>query len=54
MYSSIPGPVDEFGLLYHGRVSGTPKDTVEIGYSTRAGLSPYVRTDIERGVGRIF
>ena len=27
---------------------------VEIGYSTRAGLSPYVRSDVEREAVRVF
>ena len=27
---------------------------VEIGYSTRAGLSPYIRKDVEREALRIF
>jgi predicted nucleotidyltransferase len=27
---------------------------VEIGYSTRAGLSPYIRADVEREAVRIF
>jgi predicted nucleotidyltransferase len=27
---------------------------VEVGYSTRAGLSPYIRTDVEREAVRIF
>jgi predicted nucleotidyltransferase len=27
---------------------------VDIGYSTRAGLSPYVREDVEREAVRIF
>jgi|SRR3954447_8968857 len=29
-------------------------DTTEIGYSTRTGLSPYVREDVEREAVRIF
>jgi predicted nucleotidyltransferase len=30
------------------------KHRVEIGYSTRAGLSPYIRSDVEREAVRIF
>jgi len=29
-------------------------DDVEIGYSTRAGLSPYILGDVEREAVRIF
>ena len=29
-------------------------DTVEVGYSTRTGLSPYILTDVEREAVRIF
>jgi hypothetical protein len=29
-------------------------DAIEIGYSTRAGLSPYILNDVEREAVRVF
>ena len=49
---------DEFGFLpfmdAYQTLQGVFGHQVEIGYSTRTGLSPYVRNNIERDALRIF
>ena len=48
----------EFGFLHfmdaYRALQNAFGDKVDIGYSTRAGLSPYVRNDVEREAMRIF
>jgi uncharacterized protein len=53
-----PVSEDQFGFLpfmdAYRALQNVFNDRVEIGYSTRAGLSPYVRNDVEREALRIF
>jgi uncharacterized protein len=48
----------EFGFLpfmnAYEVLQKTFGDRIEIGYSTRDGLSPYIRTDVEQEAVRIF
>src|SRR5580700_3124032 len=53
-----PAPDREFGFLpfmdaYHA-IQTAFGNTVEIGYSTRTGLSPYIIGDVEQEAVRIF
>ncbi len=49
---------DRFGFLQFMNAYETIRETmgegVDIGYSTREGLSPYVRANVEREAFRIF
>jgi uncharacterized protein len=52
-----PESGEEFGFLPYMDAYRTIQDAVggrEIGYSTREGLSPYVRAEIEREAVRVF
>jgi predicted nucleotidyltransferase len=53
-----PAPDHDFGFLSFMDAYETIKkafgDGVEIGYSTRTGLSPYILGDVEREAMRIF
>jgi predicted nucleotidyltransferase len=53
-----PAPDRDFGFLPFMDAYQTIRrafgDTVEIGYSTRTGLSPYILGDVEREAVRIF
>jgi uncharacterized protein len=53
-----PAPGESFGFLPYMDAYQAIQDAIgrdaEIGYSTREGLSPYIRTDIEREAVRIF
>ncbi len=53
-----PASDNDFGFLSfmdaYEALQTAFKHEVEIGYSTRAGLSPYVRPDVEREALRIF
>jgi predicted nucleotidyltransferase len=53
-----PAPNMDFGFLPFMKAYEALQEAfehhVEIGYSTRAGLSPYVRPDVEREALRIF
>jgi uncharacterized protein len=52
-----PASSDEFGFLPYMDAYRTIQDAVgggSIGYSTRDGLSPYVRARIEREAIRVF
>jgi predicted nucleotidyltransferase len=53
-----PVSEDEFGFLpfmdAYRTLQGVFNERADIGYSTRAGLSPYVRKDVEREALRIF
>jgi predicted nucleotidyltransferase len=53
-----PAPGRDFGFLpfmdTYQAIQKAFGDAVEIGYSTRAGLSPYVIEDIEREAVQIF
>ena len=49
---------DQFGFLQfmdaYEAIRRTVGTDVELGYSTRAGLSPYIRANVEREAIRIF
>jgi predicted nucleotidyltransferase len=53
-----PAPDHEFGFLpfmdAYQTIQRAFGDAVEVGYSTRTGLSPYVLGDIEREAVRVF
>jgi uncharacterized protein len=53
-----PVSEDDFGFLpymdAYRALQGAFGHRVDIGYSTRSGLSPYVRKDVERDALRIF
>jgi uncharacterized protein len=53
-----PSPDREFGFLpfmdAYEAIHKAFGDDVEIGYSTRTGLSPYILRDVEREAVRIF
>jgi predicted nucleotidyltransferase len=53
-----PASDDNFGFLPFMEAYEALRDAfdqqVEIGYSTRAGLSPYIRKDVEREALRVF
>jgi uncharacterized protein len=53
-----PAPDRDFGFLpfmdTYQAIQKAFGDAVEIGYSTRAGLSPYIIEDVEREAVRIF
>jgi predicted nucleotidyltransferase len=53
-----PSPDREFGFLpfmdAYETIQKAFGDAVEIGYSTRTGLSPYILGDVEREAVRIF
>jgi uncharacterized protein len=53
-----PAPDRDFGFLpfmdAYQTIQKAFGDTVEIGYSTRTGLSPYILGDVEREAVRIF
>jgi uncharacterized protein len=53
-----PAPDRDFGFLLfmnaYQTIQETFGDGVEIGYSTRTGLSPYILGDVEREAVRIF
>ena len=53
-----PVPEREFGFLpfmdAYQTIQDAFGDAVEIGYSTRTGLSPYILRDVEREAVRIF
>ncbi len=53
-----PAPDRDLGFLAfmdaYAALQRAFDDTVEIGYSTRTGLSPYIRKDVEREALRIF
>jgi predicted nucleotidyltransferase len=53
-----PAPDRDFGFLpfmdAYETIQKALGDTVEIGYSTRTGLSPYIRRDVEQEAVRIF
>src|SRR5712672_3582205 len=53
-----PAPGAEFGFLPYMDAFETIQkavgDGVEVGYSTRDGLSPYIRADVEREAVRVF
>ena len=53
-----PAPDHDFGFLpfmaSYEAIQKAFGDAVEIGYSTRAGVSPYVLGDVEREAVRIF
>lgn len=53
-----PAPDREFGFIPFMEAFEALQEAfdrrVEIGYSTRTGLSPYVRKDVEREALRIF
>jgi uncharacterized protein len=53
-----PAPGHEFGFLpfmdAYQTIQKAFGEGVEIGYSTRAGLSPYILRDVEREAVRIF
>ena len=53
-----PAPDRDFGFLLfmdaYQTIRNVFGDAVEIGYSTRAGLSPYIIRDVEREAVRIF
>jgi uncharacterized protein len=53
-----PAPDRDFGFLpfmdAYETIQKAFGDTVEIGYSTRTGLSPYILKDVEREAVRIF
>jgi hypothetical protein len=53
-----PVSEDEFGFIAfmeaYQALQKALGDRAEVGYSTRAGLSPYVRKDVEREALRIF
>ena len=54
----VPASEERFGFLQfmeaYEAIRQTVGNDVEIGYSTREGLSPYVRANIEREAVRIF
>ena len=53
-----PAPDRDFGFLpfmdAYQTIQRAFGDAVEIGYSTRTGLSPYILGDVEREAVRIF
>jgi predicted nucleotidyltransferase len=53
-----PAPDKNFGFIpfmeAYEALQGAFNHQIEIGYSTRTGLSPYVRKDVEREAVRIF
>lgn len=53
-----PAPGKEFGFIPFMEAYEALQDAfdrrIEIGYSTREGLSPYVRQDVERDAVRVF
>ena len=53
-----PAPDRDFGFLpfmdAYETIQKAFGDTVEIGYSTRTGLSPYILRDVEQEAVRIF
>lgn len=53
-----PVPERDFGFLpfmdAHQTIQNAFGDAVEIGYSTRTGLSPYILGDVESEAVRIF
>jgi predicted nucleotidyltransferase len=53
-----PAPDQDFGFLpfmdAYQTIQKAFGDAVEIGYSTRTGLSPYILGDVEREAVRIF
>ena len=53
-----PAPGKEFGFLpfmdAYDALRQAFDRRVEIGYSTREGLSPYIRKDVEREAVRVF
>jgi predicted nucleotidyltransferase len=53
-----PAPEQDFGFLpfmdAYATIQKAIGDDVEIGYSTRTGLSPYILGDVEREAVRIF
>jgi uncharacterized protein len=53
-----PAPDRDFGFLpfmdAYQTIQQAFGDTVEIGYSTRTGLSPYILGDVEREAVRVF
>ena len=53
-----PAPERDFGFLpfmdAYETIQRALGDAVEIGYSTRTGLSPYILGDVEREAVRIF
>jgi uncharacterized protein len=53
-----PSPDAEFGFLpfmdAYETIQKAFGSEVEVGYSTREGLSPYIRKDVEREAVRIF
>lgn len=53
-----PQSDEQFGFLEYMDAYRTIRDAIggaaEIGYSTRAGLSPYVRREVEREAIRVF
>ena len=53
-----PAPEKEFGFLPFMKAYEALQEafdhSIDVGYSTRAGLSPYIRSDVEREALRIF
>jgi uncharacterized protein len=53
-----PAPDRDFGFLpfmdAYETIQKAFGDAVEVGYSTRTGLSPYILSDVEREAVRIF
>jgi hypothetical protein len=53
-----PAPGGDFGFLpfmaAYDTIQKAFGDAVEIGYSTRTGLSPYILSDVEREAVRVF
>jgi len=53
-----PAPNRDFGFLpfmdAYETIQKAFGDAVEVGYSTRTGLSPYILSDVEREAVRIF
>jgi predicted nucleotidyltransferase len=53
-----PAPGNEFGFLPFMDALDVLQQafdrSIEIGYSTREGLSPYIRKDVEREAVRVF
>ena len=53
-----PAPDRDFGFLpfmdAYQTIQKAFGEAVEVGYSTRTGLSPYIRNEVEREAVRIF
>ena len=53
-----PASDDRFGFLQYMEVYAAIQkavgDDIEVGYSTRAGLSPYIRAAVEQEAVRVF